>query len=203
MNLRINCYRLSLYIDRLWIHSLSLYIDRLWIHSLCISSDRLWIHSLSLYIDRLWIALFTLWRVCAQHSHPARTTRPISARVTRYMAQLLRRMLARASVIGRMHFGANEYAVSLEHWNSKLISGIGLRFEWQKFLQQNPKTDCVNKVRSLVRFRNGQWYVQIGNLRNLDKNDTYRSADLRSADLSEWVSSFLTAHQHKIGHSVP
>jgi len=30
------------------------------------------------------------------------------------MSDLLRRMLARASVIGRMHFGANEYAVSLD-----------------------------------------------------------------------------------------
>jgi len=59
------------------------------------------IHSLSLDIYRL-------------QGHPARTTRPISTRVTCYMAELLRRMLARASVIGRMHFGANEYAVSLD-----------------------------------------------------------------------------------------
>ena len=59
------------------------------------------IHSLSLEIYGL-------------RGNPARTTRPISARVTCYMSDLLWRMLARASVIGRMHFGANEYAVSLD-----------------------------------------------------------------------------------------
>jgi len=59
-------------------------------------------------IDSLSLDIYRL------RGNPARTTQPIGTRVTCYMSDLLRRMLARASVIGRMHFGANEYAVSLD-----------------------------------------------------------------------------------------
>jgi len=59
-------------------------------------------------IDSLSLDIYRL------QGNPVRTTRPISARVTCYMSDLLQRMLARASVIGRIHFGANEYAVSLD-----------------------------------------------------------------------------------------
>jgi len=56
-------------------------------------------------IDSLSLDIYRLWEI---------QRGPISTCVTCYMSDLLRRMLARASVIGRMHFGANEYAVSLD-----------------------------------------------------------------------------------------
>jgi len=64
--------------------------------------------------DRQSITFIFIFYIYRLWENPVRTTRPISARVTCYMSDLLRRILARASVIGHMHFGANEYAVSLD-----------------------------------------------------------------------------------------